>query len=66
MITRTGAPPRTAYSAAEVAESLRISSRHVYRLINSGELRAFRIGRRVVVPVDALDEYVAAAPSAAS
>lgn len=66
MITRSGAPPRTAYSAAEVADSLRISSRHVYRLINSGELRAIRIGRRVVIPVEALTEYVEAAPSAAS
>lgn len=64
--TRAGAPPRTAYSVPEVAKSIGFSTRYVYQLIGTGELRSIRAGRRVVVPVEALAEYIAAAPSGAS
>lgn len=61
---KAGAPPRTAYSVLEVATSIGYSKRHVYDLIRTGELHAIRSGRRVVVPVEALAEYLRTAPAA--
>jgi excisionase family DNA binding protein len=33
-----------------------------YELINSGELRAVKVGRRTYVPVEAAQEWLAAQP----
>lgn len=49
------------YSVEEAAEALRLSRSTLYELIRSGQLRSVKFGRRRLVPVDALDEYVAAA-----
>lgn len=46
-------------TVGEVASSLRVSSMTVYRLINSGELPAVRIGRSFRVRTDDLDRYLA-------
>ena len=43
-----------AFSIPEAADRLRTSERTVRRLIASGRLRAVHLGRRVVVPEDAL------------
>jgi len=42
---------RQTLSIRQVAAILGISPRHAYDLAKSGELRAIRLGRRVVVPV---------------
>jgi excisionase family DNA binding protein len=40
------------------AERLSIGERTVWDLVHSGRLRSVRIGRRVVIPVAALDEFL--------
>jgi excisionase family DNA binding protein len=51
--------PPVVYRVEEAAEALRISRDAVYELIRSGQLRSFKVGRRRLVPIDALTEYVA-------
>lgn len=51
MITRTGAPPRTAYTVAEVAASLGLSTKTIRRRIASGEIEVTRFGTAVRIPV---------------
>lgn len=47
--------------AAEVAaEMLSIGRTKIYELIGRGELASFTIGRRRLIAVEAIDEYVAA------
>lgn len=50
---------RLAYSPQEAAKALGISRAFLYRLIQSGELRSFRIGRRRMVSAEALKDLIA-------
>jgi len=43
---------------AEVSERLQVSARTVQRLIQRGELKAFRVGRQVRIPELALREML--------
>lgn len=54
---RNAVPP-VLYRVDEAAESLRLSRSVVYELIRSGQLRTVKVGRRRLVPVAALAEYV--------
>lgn len=47
------------YSVGEAAEALRLSRSVIYELIRSGRLRTVKQGRRRLVPLRALEEYVA-------
>lgn len=58
MPTLTPSPTRM-LSRDHVAESLGVSKQTVDRLIRRGDLRAIKIGRRVLVPADALDALIA-------
>ena len=64
MPRRTPAPPptltRAAYSIEEAASVLGLSIRTVYRLVWSGELRALRSGRRVLIQPGAIEDYLGA------
>lgn len=52
----------TVHTIDEAAEILRCSPRSVHRLVTSGALRAFRIGRRGWRITDAaIEEYMAGA-----
>ena len=51
--------PPILYRVEEAAEALRMSRSVVYELIRSGRLRTVKEGRRRLVPVTALTEYVA-------
>lgn len=51
--------PPLLYRVEEAAEALRMSRSVVYELIRSGRLRTVKEGRRRLVPVAALTEYVA-------
>ena len=42
----------------DVMEYLYIGRNAVYKLLNSGELKAFRVGRNWKIPKKALDEYI--------
>ena len=46
-------------TVGEVAEILRVSSMTVYRLINSGELAAVRIGKSFRLREEDVDKYLA-------
>jgi excisionase family DNA binding protein len=52
--------PPVLYRVEEAAEALRLSRSVIYELIRSSRLRTVKVGRRRLVPVAALDEYVAA------
>jgi excisionase family DNA binding protein len=47
------------YRVDEAAEALRLSRSLVYELIRCGRLRSVKEGRRRLVPVEAVKEYVA-------
>ena len=58
-----GAAPevyRRAYKVSEVADLLGVSRASIDKLIRTGQLRACRAGRRVLVPTAAVEEYLAA------
>lgn len=43
----------------EAGETLGIKRTTVYSLIDAGELRTVKIGRRTLIPTSSLEEYVA-------
>lgn len=47
------------YRVEEAAAALRLSRSAIYELIRSGQLRTVKQGRRRLVPVTALTEYLA-------
>lgn len=54
-------------SIEEAAEMLSISRAHAYELVRRGQLPRLRLGRRVVIPKKALEEFVSeATPSPSS
>jgi excisionase family DNA binding protein len=53
-----GGDDRLLYGVMESAEQLSISQKEVRRLIERGDLKAVRLGRRVLVPAQALADYV--------
>ncbi|GAB3920236.1 hypothetical protein GCM10011575_44100 [Microlunatus endophyticus] len=50
--------PPVVYSVNEAAEALRLSRELLYELIRSGQLRSIKVGRRRLVPVSAVTEFV--------
>ncbi len=52
-------------TVAEVAKRLRLSNMTVYRLINSGELPALRIGKSYRLREEDVDRYLSARYTAA-
>ena len=56
----SGAQGSTRYlTVAEVARTLRVSNMTVYRLVNSGELPAVRIGKSYRLRDEDIDKYLA-------
>ena len=47
-----------AYSADEAATLLSLSKASVHRLINTGAIRAVKLGRRLVIPVAELEKLL--------
>lgn len=57
---QTDSPAKAAVSVAEAREMLGgIANPTIYELINSRELRTFRVGRRRLVSVEAIRDYIA-------
>ena len=48
-----------AISVPEMGSRLGISRSLAWRLVNDGVIRTVRIGKRVVVPTDAIDKFLA-------
>lgn len=57
--------PAVLYTVDEAADALRLSRSAIYELIRSGRLRSVKSGRRRLVPVVALADYVAGLEAAA-
>jgi excisionase family DNA binding protein len=51
--------PAVVYRVDEAARAVRLSRSAIYELIRSGRLRSVKLGRRRLIPVGALTEYVA-------
>ena len=59
-VSKARAPvPAVLYRVDEAADALRLSRSALYELIRSGQLRTVKAGRRRLIPVAALAEYVA-------
>jgi excisionase family DNA binding protein len=56
---------RFALSLSEVAEALGVGRTMVYRLTSSGQLPSIQIGKRRLIPVHVLDEWIRALPTSA-
>lgn len=56
---------RLTYTVEEAAEALGISRAAAYRCVKRGELRSVQLGRRIVVPVSAVDDLVSSSASVA-
>ncbi len=54
-----GTLPRKAYTIEEAAEVLGVGRNAVMRLIEEGRLRVVRCGKRVIIPVVAVDDFLA-------
>jgi excisionase family DNA binding protein len=50
--------PRAAYSIAEAAAQLSLGRTKMVELVANGRVRTVRVGRRVLVPRTALDEFL--------
>lgn len=50
---------RRLYDKPEAAEQLSVSVKVLERLIHDGEVESVKIGRRRLVPAEALDDYIA-------
>lgn len=55
---------RKAYTVAEAAEALRVSQWLVREACRRGELRSVRIGKRIIIPGNAIEDYLAATDQA--
>ena len=49
---------RLAYSVREAAAAIGISSRTLHDFIKDGSLPHFRLGTRVLIPIDALRNFI--------
>ena len=45
-------------SAGEALEALRVGENSLYRLLNSGKLKAYKNGRSCLIPKEALRQFV--------
>lgn len=57
--TRSGEARSRFMTVGEVAEELRVSNMTVYRLVQSGDLRAVRVGRSYRIRPTDVDQYLA-------
>lgn len=51
-------PERLTYSVPQAAHVIGISPSMAWRLVSTGELRVRRIGKRVVITHDAVEEFL--------
>lgn len=53
---------RITYRVEEVAKMLGVSRSAAYNLVGDGYIRSVRAGRLILIPADALDEFIAKKP----
>lgn len=54
----TEQPPRLTRKPEETGPMLGIGRCGVYALIRSGELRHIKVGRKILIPLSAIDEFL--------
>lgn len=58
----TSAPPRASFNrvltAKEAEQALRLSKNTVNALLQSGRLRSVRVGRKYLIPEEAIEEFL--------
>ncbi len=52
-------PPRATYSIKDVMALFGLSRSAVYLALKTGEIPSFRIGKRVLIPKEAIDKMLA-------
>lgn len=52
----------TAYTVAEAAAMLRVSQWLIREACRRGEIRCVRLGQRIIIPHQAIKDFLAAAP----
>jgi excisionase family DNA binding protein len=52
-------PARRLYSINEAAALLSVTPKHVYALAYDGQLATVKLGRRRLIPAEALDSFIA-------
>lgn len=58
-MARTKEPvPRLGFSVPETAASLGLSENRVWSLVNNGRLNHVRVGRRVIIPAAAIEQFL--------
>jgi excisionase family DNA binding protein len=57
------ATPKNCLSVKQAAEHLAVSEQTIAKLIKAKRLRAVKVGRRIVVPADAISDFVKANPA---
>jgi excisionase family DNA binding protein len=50
--------PRALISVNEAARVIGVSRSYTYELVASGDLASVRLGRRVLVPISAIDDLI--------
>ena len=58
MMVKLEETARRTYRVDEIATLLGISRSGAYKLINDGYIRCIRAGKLILVPVEALDEFI--------
>ncbi|QDP95084.1 helix-turn-helix domain-containing protein [Microlunatus elymi] len=58
METKDSRVSALAYRVEEAADAVGVSKSQIYELIRSGQLRTVKLGRRRLVPVQALADYI--------
>jgi len=50
---------RLSFSVQEAAQAIGVSSRTIHEFVKSGSIPSFRMGQRVLIPADALRQFIA-------
>lgn len=48
----------TLLSIPEACEKLRIGRTRLYQILNAGQIKAVRMGKRTLIPAAAIDEFI--------
>lgn len=49
---------KIAYSIKELAEALGCGMNKSYDLVHSGELQSFKIGKKIMIPAHAVEQFI--------
>ena len=49
---------KIAYSIKELAEALGCGINKSYELVNSGKLKSFKVGKKIMIPAKSLDDFI--------